>query len=154
MRVLQSEESDVWVTPPGLRKKIERRWNLDYDPCPVQPKQDGLSVRWGERCFVNPPYSDAETWLEKAHREILDHETDIAVFLLFANTDTAWFHDLILGKSRIYFIQGRVKFCKPSGEQRDGAMRPSMLCVFSEETIRDGVDEQDLRRFGSGGGDE
>jgi site-specific DNA-methyltransferase (adenine-specific) len=88
--------------------------------------------------------------LEKAHREILKHDTEIAVFLVFANTDTQWFHDYILGQAEIYFLEGRVKFCKPNGEEQDGAMRPSMLCVLTEETIRDGVDEQDLRRWGGG----
>jgi site-specific DNA-methyltransferase (adenine-specific) len=156
-QVLKSQDSDKWMTPPELKSDIMRRWNLSYDPCPIDwtPENDvpnGLQVRWEDRAFVNPPYSDIPSWLEKAQREILKHGTEIAVFLVYTNTDTSWFHDYVLGQSRIHFIEGRVTFVKPSGEKTRNAMRPSMVCVFTEETIRDGVDEQDLRSFGNRSG--
>lgn len=150
-QVLKSQDSDIWMTPPDLKRDIYERWDLSYDPCPVDPTEDGLSVRWEPRAFVNPPYSDIPSWLDKAHREILKHYCDIAVFLVFANTDTSWFHEYVLGKAEIYFIRGRVTFLKPSGEKTRNAMRPSMVCVFTESGIRDGVDEQDLRKFGNRG---
>jgi len=145
-----TSESDKYMTPQPLRRRIEDRWDLSYDPCPSEPEEDGLSVRWEDRAFVNPPYSDIPSWLQKAHREILKHYCEIAVFLIPAGVNADWFHDYVLGKSRVYFLESRVEFNHPNKSVDSGINRPVMLVELTEETIRDGVDEQDLRRFCGG----
>jgi len=149
-----TSESDKYMTPQPLRRRIEDRWDLSYDPCPSDPEEDGLSVRWGERAFVNPPYSDIPSWLEKAHREILKHGCDIAVFLIPAGVNADWFHNYVLEMSRVYFLESRVEFDHPHKDVDSGINRPVMLVELTEETIRSGVDEQDLRTFRCGEGDD
>jgi len=51
----------------------------------------------------------------------------IIVFLVFANTDTEWFHKYVYHKAELRFLKGRVKFV---GNSNAGAMRPSMLAIL------------------------
>ena len=52
----------------------------------------------------------------------------LVVLLVFARTDTKWFHQWVQGKAKIEFIRGRLRF----GEA-DSAPFPSMLAVYSPE---------------------
>ena len=53
-------------------------------------------------------------------------ECKCAVLLLFANTDTKWFHEWIYHKAEIRFIKGRLKF----GGGRVNSPKPSMVVIF------------------------
>jgi hypothetical protein len=81
-----------------------------FDPCPLNdnPINDGLLIEWGEKNFVNPPYSDVERWVDKAIREY-DQGKNI-ILLLAARTDTKWFHKLLRKNPMIYFFKGRLSF--------------------------------------------
>ncbi len=80
-----------------------------FDPCPTDPKFDGLAIRWKPRNFVNPPYRYKIKWIAKAiYESILGNDI---VMLLPATTDTPWFHDLILPYSdHIEYLRGRLPF--------------------------------------------
>ena len=95
--------------------------DFDFDPCPLGGEKsfDGLSVDWGNRNYVNPPYSNVRPWIEKALKGKL------CVLLLKVDTSKRVFHDLILpNASEIRFLKGRIKFTgKP-------APFPSMLVVL------------------------
>ena len=50
--------NDFWQTPPHILERVTKVLGEDYfDPCPINPTFDGLSVEWGSNCFINPPYS-------------------------------------------------------------------------------------------------
>lgn len=118
-------------TPKGLYKVLNAEFNFDYDPCPLNlnPKINGLEINWGRRCYVNPPYGKTiKAWLEKALFEINAGRADLVVFLLPANTDVKWFHEIVLPKAKeIRFIRGRLKF----GEHSNCAPFASMILVFN-----------------------
>lgn len=114
----------------ALYVELNKEFNFDFDPCPLNSTFDGLSVPWGKRCFVNPPYSQVKAFLVKAWEEINAGRTKLAVFLTFSNTDTAWFHDYIYHKAEIRFIRGRLKFLDETGKVINSAMRPSMLAIL------------------------
>lgn len=116
-RVLFSKKSDNWSTPP----EILARFKGYFDPCPLNPKWDGLNIAWKKYNFVNPPYSEIALWLNKAERELVKGHR--SVFLIPARTDTRWFHDIIYRVYRIEFIKGRLKF----GNSKNSAPFPSML---------------------------
>ena len=65
---------------------------------------------------MNPPFgNEAKKWIAK----LADHEDGIA--LLFARTDTKMFHEHVWSKaSGVLFIEGRPKFCLPTGEEAKG----------------------------------
>ncbi len=115
-------------TPAGFYNQLNQEFNFDFDPCPLDPKFDGLSISWGKRCFINPPYGKViRSWLEKALSEIERGNTELAVFLLPAYTDVRWFHEIILPRAdEIRFIKGRLKF----GDHADSAPFANMMVVF------------------------
>jgi site-specific DNA-methyltransferase (adenine-specific) len=99
-------------TPSGFYAQLDAEFNFDFDPCPLNPTPqiDGLSINWGKRCYINPPYGKAvRSWLEKALSEIALGNTKLAVFLLPAYTDVKWFHEIVLLRAKeIRFIKGRL----------------------------------------------
>jgi len=121
-RVVFSSQSVHWPTPLALYEQLDAEFAFDLDPCPLNSKVDGLVLDWsGHRVFCNPPYGRSITqWLDKAC------ETDIAVYLLPAKTDTRWFHDYCLAAQEIRFIKGRLKF----GSAVHNAPFPSMVVIF------------------------
>ena len=58
-----------WQTPPDMMAELQDRYNFDFDPCPhPRPKGfDGLLVDWGQRNWVNPPFTGGVMkWINKA----------------------------------------------------------------------------------------
>lgn len=122
-RVLFSSMSPHWATPNAVYEALDAEFHFDFDPCPLGV-DDVLLTSWiGKRVFCNPPYNREITkFLEHAE------ESDVAVFLLPARTDTKWFHDFCLPNAKeIRFIKGRLKF----GEATNSAPFPSMLVIFA-----------------------
>ena len=59
-----------WDTPKVLYQTLDAEFDFDFDPCPHNPKFDGLKVEWGKRNFVNPPYGrEIVRWVDKAIEE-------------------------------------------------------------------------------------
>ena len=54
-------KSDVHITPDRVWDIIENTWGYHkdefFDPCPVNPQWNGLSIDWEKLNYVNPPYS-------------------------------------------------------------------------------------------------
>ena len=130
IKLFQSKETDNWQTPKWLYDELNSEFNFDFDPCPLNSKFDGLQCDWGKSNFVNPPYSNVKGFLQKAHKELENGNSETCVFLTFANTDTRWFHDYCYKKSELRFLKGRLKFLDENGNTKNSAMRPSMIIIF------------------------
>ena len=96
-------------------------------------KKDGLQQDWsGEVVFCNPPYGrKVGKWVQKCFQEVYAGGCKCAVLLLFANTDTKWFHDWIYHKAEVRFIKGRLKF----GGGRVNSPKPSMVVIFRKPGV-------------------
>jgi hypothetical protein len=71
-REIKKKEKLYWKTPPKLMEELQSKYNFDFDPCPhPRPKGfDGLSVAWGKRNWVNPPFTGGVMkWVRKAISE-------------------------------------------------------------------------------------
>ena len=129
-------QADDWKTPAAFYKKLNERFDFDFDPCPLYhdiTKWDGLKIEWGQRNFVNPPYSRKlkEQFIKKAYEESLKGK--LCVLLIPASTDTKIFHEYILGIADIEFIEGRLKFegFNNAGEYCNmPAQKGSMLVIY------------------------
>ena len=131
-----TQATDKWGTPAEVYSRLDEEFHFDFDPCPMEGSQDGLSrlfTSWaGRSVYCNPPYGHGlEKWLERGL------EASIAVFLLPARTDTRWFHDIVLPRAdEIRFLRGRIKF-RPNDPNwkagGGGAPFPSMIVIFRQE---------------------
>ena len=73
-------KSNNWGVPPSLYEELNKEFNFDFDPCPFQPDFDGLTIAWGERNFVNPPYDNIKPWAKKCRKE--QKKGRLSVFLI------------------------------------------------------------------------
>lgn len=125
---------DDWETPKELYQELDNRFHFTFDPCPINPKSDGLSISWSGSVFCNPPYSQVAVWIAKGYDEILQDHVDTLVYLVYAKTDTRWFHQYIYKNPKINweieFIKGRVKF--ENKGKRGFAPFPSMLLIYQK----------------------
>jgi len=108
------EHADDWATPSYIYNELNKEFNFNFDPCPLQHNLDdwnGLEVEWGSCNFVNPPYSRKlkEAFVKKAIEESKKGKT--CILLLPVSTSTILFHEYILpNKKEIRFIKKRIKF--------------------------------------------
>ena len=135
------KHSDNWETPKELYDKLDNEFNFDFDPCPIcfdeviPPEKDGLLIEWGERNFVNPPYSRKlkEDFVRRGIEMM--KKGKLSVFLIPVSTSTILFHEHILPNATdIRFLKGRVKFIgyNTFGEKvtNKAGMHDSMVVVF------------------------
>lgn len=129
---LFSSATDLWETPEYFFRALDSEFHFDLDACATKenakckrffsPEEDGLAQEWTGTVWCNPPYGrQIWKWLKKAY------ESDATVVcLIHARTDTAWFHEWVLGKAEIRFIRGRLKF----GDSKQNAPFPSLLAIY------------------------
>lgn len=86
---------------------------------------NGLIQKWNGRIWLNPPYSDAYTWLELLSL----HGNGIA--LIFARTETKGFHATVFDKAHgLLFLKGRLSFHDANGQKSGTAGAPSVLIAY------------------------
>lgn len=110
-------KSDVHLTPDIVWDIIKEGWGYEqnqfFDPCPVNPKWNGLEIKWKELNYVNPPYSkqsgDKKSLLTLFVEKALE-ESGTTIMLLPSKTDQEWFHTLVKNNYKIHWIRGRIKF--------------------------------------------
>ena len=131
--------SDNWETPIDLYEKLNREFNFDFDPCPIcfdeiKPENDGLLIEWGDRNFINPPYSRKlkEAFVCRSLEE--SKKGKLCVLLIPISTSTKLFHDIIQPNAKeIRFLRGRVRFkgfCYDGSPSKGAGMHDSMIVVF------------------------
>lgn len=137
-----SKTTDVWLTPQYITSALGR---FDLDPCfPTNPPanwntaknhyteiDDGLSKEWVGRVWMNPPYGNkTKLWLER----LSQHSNGIA--LIFARTDTKFFHEWVLNKAdAVFFLKGRISFLREDGMERGKSTAPSCLVAYGENNV-------------------
>ena len=138
--VLFSSKSEEWETPIDLFSVLDSVYHFTLDPCATEQnakckvfftkETDGLKQNWaGNRVFCNPSYGKKiSDWVKKYYDESRKPNTTV-VLLIPARTDTAYFHDYILGKSEIHFLRGRLRF----GNSKNAAPFPSLIAVFGNK---------------------
>ena len=133
-------EFDEWITPKGILWALGE---FDLDPCGApeprpwdtakrhytKPKEDGLTMPWEGRVWLNPPYGDdVGLWMKR----MAEHQNGTA--LTFARTETAWWRLYVWPKvCGVMFLYGRLNFCFPDGSVSPyNSGGPSALLAYSE----------------------
>jgi hypothetical protein len=131
----------TWLTPQWVLQALGR---FDLDPCAApEPRpwdtaathyaasrEDGLSLPWFGRVWLNPPYGDeAGAWLQRMTR----HRRGTS--LVFARTETdAFFNGVWEHADALLFLRGRLFFHYPDGRRaRHNTGAPSVLCAYGPE---------------------
>lgn len=125
-----------WYTPPELFEQL----GIDFDLDPAAPSggvtwvparrhyseaDDGLIHPWSGRVWLNPPYGrDTGRWLDR----LAEHGDGVA--LVYARTDTRWFHAALPAATAACFIAGRLSFVRGSDGHRNTAQAPSLLLAY------------------------
>lgn len=138
-----SSNTDEWGSPLDKFAQWNQEFKFTLDPCGTKArllpdiattytkKDNGLTKNWKDhRVFVNPPYSDIKTWCKKCYDE--RNNAELIVLLMFARTDTSYFHEYINNIAEVRFIRGRLKFfpIEHPNMKMTGATFASILCIY------------------------
>lgn len=141
MEYHKTEERDDWATPRSLISRLETEFGkFDLDVCASHKNKvcenffdkatNALEQDWhGSMIWVNPPYSQKNEFIEKAHREAQTGKK--IVMLMPAFTETNWFRELKSKSQWLLFLNGRLVFNEQ--EQKETAKFSSVLAFFNIE---------------------
>lgn len=130
--------TDVWLTPIQL---IRALGEFDLDPCAhpgwitakeMRFEPDGLKSKWHGRVWLNPPYSKNAEFMDW-----MRHHGD-GIALVFARTETKWFHDTVWYEAdSIFFFEKRITFHRADGSPASGsAGAPSCLIAYGRKNAQ------------------
>ena len=142
-------ESVEWYTPRHIFDALSIQFDLDVcSPgkhiVPWIPARehltildDGLIAPWSGNVWCNPPYgTQTARWIE------LMAQYNNGMALVFARTDTSWFHNCIRRANSVCFLKGRVSFvpAQKAADYATGLYVPkqsrgagSMILAFGRE---------------------
>jgi phage N-6-adenine-methyltransferase len=135
--------NDEFRTPADVVARVRAvLGEIDVDPASTEQanatvkaakyytKEDsGLTKPWHGHVFMNPPYSrpGIDEFVAKLIAERNEGHITDAIVLVGNNTDTAWFHDLMVAADAACFTRGRLPFLRPDGAIGGGAQGS---CLF------------------------
>jgi phage N-6-adenine-methyltransferase len=162
--ILFASKKQDWGTPPVLFSWIESRWGpfgLDAAAASHNTRverylgpgsslgEDSLTTEWDcdtqKTVWINPPYGrGVGKWITRAREQAHKHGLTV-VCLIFARTDTKWWHDEVMQHAvKVELFRGRVTFIDKGGEPRrekgrvTPAPAPSCLVVFGPVSSPEG----------------
>jgi site-specific DNA-methyltransferase (adenine-specific) len=81
--------------------------------------------------FQNPPYGRRVTGLFVRACYEQSRKGITVALVIFARTDTIWWHEYAMKAAELRLLRGRVKFIDPdTGEEGDAAGAPTVVLVF------------------------
>jgi transcriptional regulator with XRE-family HTH domain len=136
-----SSGNSLWETPTWLAQALtEAVGAFDLDPCAatldrrrarikakilLTEADDGLSVPWIGKVFVNPPYGRGiSNWIRKCFEE--GQRGCLVIGLIPARPDSNHWHDYVAGHADVFMLRGRLKF----GDGENSAPFPSAIIVW------------------------
>ena len=127
--MIKTKPSDSRATPQWLMD-VFKDW---FDPCPLNPNPeiDGLELEWGERTYINPPYSNPQPWIYKAIEESKKGKT-IALLIRFDPT-TKYYRALFENNAHLFYSGERLRFTAPGecSKINYASPSPSVLIILS-----------------------
>lgn len=152
---LYSSKRQDWSTPQALFDALDAEFEFTLDAAASSDnwkchtyldettnalEQDWAELSRGGAVWLNPPYGrEIGRWIKKASQE---GARCPVVVLIFARTDTRWWHQYAMRAAEIRLIPGRVTF----GGASNVAPAPSCVLVFDESRRRPIFTTQELPR--------
>jgi len=138
------KKHDTWETPYPIYYEALEKFNVKptLDVCAtkkntkcihyITEKEDSLCFEWLEDVFMNPPYSRVADFMKKAYYQHKKHGITILI-LIYAKTDTKFWHSFIEDKAEVHFIKGRIKFMQDGVYSKNSAPYPSCFVIYRLE---------------------
>lgn len=158
-----------WSTPDHIYKPLDEIFSFSFDlaaskenakaPLYLTEAEDALGFEWsivnlisrarckeGVRpnlnCWLNPPYNNIGSWMEKCLEAQSNKLTVVA--LLPNRTDRPWFRNIVMSNSHYFFFGddepekpvNRIKFEDPTDSNRQNPGEGSILSIFYPELPR------------------
>lgn len=117
--------NDEKSTPKGFLEELNKSFQFDFDPCPMNADFNGLAVEWGKSNFVNPPFSNIEQWVKKAVVEM--KKGKMSVFLIPLRTNSLYWETYIYPNCTGFYTLPR-SLC--FGDHRKPLPIPLGLVIF------------------------
>ena len=115
--VYKSDQAQTAQTPKHMLKllgEVYFRGRAVFDPCPANPKWDGLAISWKKLNYVNCEFRALPEWCMKAVEESASgRET---VMLMPARLNTKYFHKLMRGARTIAIWFNSISFLPFEGK--------------------------------------
>ncbi len=145
-------ETAEWYTPPEIFDALGMTFDLDVaspgaQVVPWIPAKkhltildDGLAHAWTGLIWLNPPYgTKTPEWIGRFNKHVGG-----GILLVFARTETNWFHRGVRAWDGLCFVHGRISFIRGDGYRGRGCGAASMLAA------REDVACEALRKSGLG----
>lgn len=102
--------NDYWRTPNYITDAVNELWPDGWmDPCPANPKIDGMSYNWCQPAYINPPFSNYLKWAEWGQY----HCTNEQLYICGHDHSTKWFKTITQSASALCLLSKRVRFIDP-----------------------------------------
>lgn len=138
--------SDEWYTPWDVVQPLADEFaggEFDLDPCSVPEaakgkayytiEDDGLSLPWHGRVWMNPPYSQPGLWVDKAIHEVQSGNCELVVALIFNSSGCHWYNQALKHATLIRHYPKRIRFHGP-GTDGNTARNGTVIFVFGKLT--------------------
>ena len=107
----------------------------------ITEQEDSLLFEWKETFFMNPPYSKVQKFMKKAYYQHLKNKVE-GMILIFAKTDTQFWHSYIEQKAEVHFLKGRIKFLKDGFKTKNSAPYPSCIVIYRLQRTKELKEKQ------------
>jgi hypothetical protein len=127
-----SSASQHAQTPQWLLDTLRSEHGPLHDPCPMHPTTDGLQTQWSSTHmnFVNPPFSDASLWLNKAVEEAQKHNNSSIVLVPFRpHTRYMWL--ALQHAASVCLLSKPIKFHRSNDGEQFNRPLPTPVCLVS-----------------------
>ena len=149
MKGLTAQGQDSWATPQYIFDQFDKQFGFEIDTaCDSSNAKcdrafmgdsgyDGLKESWTGRAWCNPPFSEKEKWIIKAHDEVLNGNCPLCVMILPLNSiSRKVFHTHIDGKFHYEILQNRIAFIDPeTGESKKGNNTGTVVIYFKNKVV-------------------
>lgn len=159
MSVLTSQGTIEWYTPPAI---IERArlvlGGIDLDPASSDTAQTWIEAerhytaerpapaRWAGRVWLNPPFDDTPTWVDRLDGEYTSGDVTAAILLVNSAPGYIWWENL-WRRRPVCMLRDRLCFHRADGTPDGQSKKGTTIAYYGEDVERFADAFRDLGRI-------
>jgi DNA N-6-adenine-methyltransferase (Dam)/Protein of unknown function (DUF3102) len=144
MSILTSQGTVEWYTPPDLIERARMVLGaIDLDPASSETAQQWIratdyytietsQLPWVGRVWLNPPFDDTPTWVDRLDSEYIHGDVTSAVLLVNSAPGYVWWENL-WRRRPVCMLRERVCFIRSDGVQGDAAKKGTTIAYYGDD---------------------